>query len=338
MKITTLGIDLAKDVFQLHGVDRHGKIVLQKKLGRKQLPLFLAQLPPCLIGMEACAGSHYWAWRFQGMGHTVRLMHARYVKPYVKTNKNDAQDAEAICEAVTRPHMRFVPMKTVEQQELSALLTVRSLLVRQRTALVNQIRGLFGELGIVFPKKAERVLPKLAELLDPDDPVLTPFSKETFRGLRDDLDALTARIGTLDRTVERLARTHPLARRVQAVPGIGPLSAVALIALLPEASYFDNSRHLAAWLGLVPRQHSSGGKSALGRISKRGNTMLRTLLIHGARSVLRTADRRTDALGVWIRKLKTTRGTNKAAVALAHKNARIVWALLSREVEYTRPA
>ena len=338
MKITTLGIDLAKDVFQLHGVDGRGKTVLQKKLGRKQLSGFLAQLPPCLVGMEACAGSHYWARRFQGMGHTVRLMHAKYVRPYVKTNKSDVRDAEAICEAVGRPDMRFVPVMTVEQQELSALLTVRALLVRQRTALVNQIRGLLGELGIVFPKKAERVLPMLAELLDPENDTLTPFSKETFRGLRDDLAALTARIGTLDRTVERLARSHPLARRVQAVPGIGPLSAVALIALLPEASFFNNSRHLAAWLGLVPRQHSSGGKSTLGRISKRGNTMLRTLLIHGARSVLRTADRRTDALGAWIRKLKTTRGTNKAVVALAHKNARIVWALLARDVEYKRPA
>lgn len=338
MKVTTLGIDLAKDVFQLHGVDSHGKTVLQKKLGRKQLPLFLAQLPPCLIGMEACSGSHYWARTFQGMGHTVRLMHAKYVKPYVKTNKNDARDAEAICEAVRRPGMRFVPVKTVEQQELSALLTVRALLVRQRTALINQIRGLLAELGIVFPRKAERVLPKLADLLDPENSSLTPFSKETFRGLRDDLAALVDRIKAIDGKVILLAKQHPLAQRVDAVPGIGPLSAVALIALLPEASYFENSRHLSAWLGLVPRQHASGGKSALGRISKRGNRMLRTLLIHGARSVVRTADRRTDSLGEWIRKLKCTRGANKAAVALANKNARIVWALLARDVEYQKPA
>ena len=338
MKITTLGIDLAKDVFQLHGVDGHGKTVFQKKLGRKQLSGFLAQLPPCLIGMEACAGSHYWARTFQEMGHTVQLMHAKYVRPYVKTNKNDARDAEAICEAVGRPGMRFVPMKTVEQQELSALLTVRALLVRNRTALINQIRGLLGELGIVFPRKAERVLPMLADLLDPENGSLTPFSKETFQGLRDDLATLSARIEAIDGKVALIAKKHPLAQRIDAVPGIGPLSAVALIALLPEASYFDNSRHLAAWLGLVPRQHSSGGKNALGRISKRGNTMLRTLLIHGARSVVRLADRRTDSLGAWIRKLKTTRGANKAAVALAHKNARIVWALLAREVEYKRPA
>ena len=182
------------------------------------------------------------------------------------------------------------------------------------------------------------MLPKLAELLDPENPALSAFSKATFQDLRDDLSALARRIQTLDRTVEQLARSHPLARRVMAVPGIGPLSAVALIALLPEASYFDNSRHLAAWLGLVPRQRSSGGKNVLCRISKRGNTMLRTLLIHGARSVVRLADRRHDALGVWVRRLKTKRGANKAAVALANKNARVVWALLARDQEYRRTA
>jgi transposase len=338
MKITTLGLDLAKNVFQLHGVDEKGKVVLRKKVMRSRLMAFMVQLPPCLIGMEACAGSHYWARKFQEMGHTVKLMHAKYVRPYVKTNKNDARDAEAICEAVGRPEMRFVPVKTVEQQELSALLTVRALLVKNRTALINQIRGLLMELGIVFPRKAERVLPMLAELVDPEHPDLTPFSKTNFEGLRAHLSDLTTRIKEIDQKVEQLAKDHPIAQRVDAIPGVGPLTAVALIALLPDISFFENSRHLSAWLGLVPRQHSSGGKNSLGRISKRGNQMLRTLLIHGARSVVRTAGMREDSLGAWIRKHEIRGGMNKTVVALAHKNARIVWALLARDREYKVPA
>lgn len=260
------------------------------------------------------------------MGHTVKLMHAKYVKPYVKTNKNDGRDAESICEAVSRPTMRFVPVKTVTQQELSALLSMRALLVKQRTALVNHIRGLLTELGIVFPRSPKKALSGLARLLDPENPTLSPFAKDLFGTLSDQFREIETRIALFDARIHWAHRAHPMCRKLSRVPGIGPITAVALVATLPGIAFFENSRHLSAWLGLVPNQHSSGGR------------MLRTLLIHGARSVVRLADNRTDPLGQWIRRIKIERGVNKAAVALANKTARIVWALLARDQEYKRPA
>ena len=338
MKVTTLGIDIAKSIFHLHGVNERGKTVLDKKVTRSKLLQEVRKLPPCTIGMEACGGAHHWGREFETMGHTVKLMHARYVKPYVQTNKNDGRDAAAICEAVTRPHMRFVPVKTVDQQDMKALLTVRDLLVKQRTALVNQIRGLLSELGIVFPRGAKKVLPELAKVLDGEDSPLTSLARETFRELRDHLKDLERRIAEADKRVARLHKAHAVCQKLSRVPGIGPITAVALVATLPGISFFENGRHLSAWLGLVPRQNSSGGKNRLGRISKRGDRSLRTLLIHGARSVVRLSEGRTDPLGQWIRRLATERGANKAAVALANKNARVVFALLSRDGEYRMPA
>lgn len=338
MKVTTLGIDIAKSVFALHGVDDRGRTVLQKSVTRAKFLETVAKLSPCTIGMEACGGAHHWAREFEKMGHTVKLMHAKYVKPYVKTHKNDGRDAEAICEATGRPNMRFVPVKTVAQQELSALLSMRALLVKQRTALVNHIRGLLTELGLVFPRSPQKALSGLARLLDPENPMLSPFAKELFGTLKDQFQEIEGRIALCDDRILRVHRAHPVCQRLSRIPGIGPVTAVALVATLPGITFFENSRHLSAWLGLVPRQASSGGKTRLGRISKRGDKMLRTLLIHGARSVVRLADRRTDPLGCWIRRLKTERGANKAAVALANKTARVVWALLARDQEYKRPA
>lgn len=338
MKVTTLGIDIAKSVFALHGVDDRGRTVLQKTVTRTRLLETIATLSPCTIGMEACGGAHHWAREFEKMGHTVKLMHARYVKPYVKTHKNDGRDAEAICEAVGRPNMRFVPVKTVAQQELSALLSMRALLVKQRTALVNHIRGLLTEMGIVFPRSPQKAFSGLARLLDPENTALSPFAQELFQTLSDQLAQIGKRIALFDARILRIHRSHPVCQRLSRVPGIGPVTAVALVATLPGIAFFENSRHLSAWLGLVPNQHSSGGKARLGRISKRGDRTLRTLLIHGARSVVRLADHRTDPLGRWIRRLKTERGANKAAVALANKTARVVWALLARDQEYKQPA
>lgn len=338
MKVTTLGIDIAKSVFYLHGVDERGRTVLSRQVPRTRLAETIAKLSPCTIGMEACGGAHHWAREFEKMGHTVKLMHAKYVKPYVKTNKNDGRDAEAICEAVSRPTMRFVPVKTVTQQELSALLSMRALLVKQRTALVNHIRELLTELGIVFPRSPKKALSGLARLLDPENPTLSPFAKDLFGTLSDQFREIETRIALFDARIHRAHRAHPMCRKLSRVPEIGPVTAVALVATLPGIAFFENSRHLSAWLGLVPNQHSSGGRNRLGRISKRGDRMLRTLLIHGARSVVRLADNRTDPLGQWIRRIKIERGVNKAAVALANKTARIVWALLARDQEYKRPA
>ncbi|WP_053765523.1 IS110 family transposase [Leptospirillum ferriphilum] len=338
MKVTTLGIDIAKSLFTLHGVDEKGRVVLQKTVTRARLVETVAKFSPCTIGMEACGGAHHWAREFEKIGHTVKLMHAKYVKAYVKTHKNDGRDAEAICEAVTRPNMRFVPVKTIAQQELSALLSMRALLVKQQTGLINHIRGLMAELGIVFPKGVKKAVLGLVRLLDPENSALSPFSKGLFQTLSDQLAEIGKRIALLNEQILRIHRNHPICQRLSRIPGIGPVTAVALVATLPGITFFENSRHLSAWLGLVPNQHSSGGKPRLGRISKRGDRSLRTLLIHGARSVVRLADRRTDPLGKWICRLKNERGANKAAVALANKTARIVWALLARDQEYKKLA
>jgi transposase len=333
MKITTIGIDLAKAVFQVHGVDGQGKAVLRKQLKRDQMATFFAALPPCLIGMEACGSAHHWARKLQGFGHTVRLMAPQFVKPYVKTNKNDAADAEAICEAVTRPTMRFVPIKNVEQQAVLALHRVRQGLVKARTAQGNQIRGLLSEFGLILPLGLAALHQRVPVLLDQAGDELPGAFRQLVQRMLDHLKDLDRQLGELEVQIQLGHRSNALSRKLEKIPGIGPITASALIASIGDARNFANGRQLAAWLGLVPRQHSTGGKSNLLGISKRGDCYLRTLLIHGARAVIRQAERKINAQG-WLARLLARRNKNVAAVALANKNARTVWALLAHDREF----
>jgi len=338
MYITILGIDLAKNVFQLHGVDARGRAVLSRRVKRGQLLNTVASLPPCVIGMEAGGSSHHWGRAFAQLGHTVKLMNPKYVKAYVKTNKNDGRDAEAICEAVSRPTMRFVSIKTVEHADMQAVHRTRSLFVKHRTAVINQIRGLLAEYGLVIAQSPEKVRPALVRVLDDAESGLSACARDTFAELYEQLKELDSRIERVTHRVECVYRAHPVCRKLAAVPGIGPLTATALLATVGRPQAFHNGRHLAAWLGLVPRQYSSGGKDLLGGISKRGSRYVRTLLIHGARAVVQRAERRTDTQGRWLCALKHRKGTNVAAVALANKNARVVWALLAHDEEYRQLA
>lgn len=334
MQPVTIGIDVGKNLFHVHGVDCRGKRVLRNKFTRRQLPEFIAQLPCCLIGMEACSGAHYWAKRFQALGHEVRLMSPQFVKPYVKSNKNDDLDAEAICEAVTRPNMRFVPIKSDEQLELQQLHRGRSLAVAQRTALVNQLRGFLLEYGVVLPQGIRQVRERLPVVLEDAEVPITDRARGLLARLWHELQHADEHIHYFDRTLERLAAKEPAARRLQSIPGVGPLAATALIAAVGNAENFNNAREFAAWLGLVPRQHSTGGRTRLLGISKRGDTYLRTLLIHGARAALRFVERKSDARSRWAVNLKARRGQNVATVALANKNARTAWAVLTRKEVY----
>lgn len=335
MNVTTLGIDLAKNVFQLHGMDRHGKAVLTKRVTRAKLAETVANIPPCLIGLEACASAHYWARELEKFGHTVRLIAPQFVKPYVKSNKNDARDAEAVCEAVARPGMRFVPAKTVAQQDIQAVHRIRERRVSARTALLNQIRGLLAEYGLVIPLKRNAVSQALPRILEDADNGLTALAREFVAELYEELRALGHAVGTYDAKIERLFKANPVCRRLAEVEGAGPVTATALVAA-GDAGAFQNGRQMAAWLGLVPRQHSSGGKNVLLGISKRGDTYLRTLLIHGARAAVAAAKQKQDARSRWITALAARRGANIAACALANKNTRILWALMARGEEYRK--
>lgn len=326
MNITRIGIDLAKHVFQFHGVDECGHTVLRRRVSRSQLRPFFAQLRPCLVGMEACGSAHYWARELRALGHDVRLIAPQFVAPYRKNDKNDGNDAEAICEAVDRPHMRFVPIKTVAQQAVLTVHRARQLLVAERTALVNQTRGLLAEYGVIVSTSIGALRRAWASLLEA--PELPALAREVFVDLADRLRALDERIAAYDRRVAQLARQTEPAQRLMQVPGVGPVTATAVVATVGDARTFTNGRQFAAWLGLVPRQHSSGGSRRLGRITKRGDVYLRTLLIHGARAVMRQLAHRVDATSRWVMALKARRGFNKAAVALAAKQARVLWALL----------
>jgi transposase len=334
MKIIRIGLDLAKNVFQVHGVDLHGKTGLRRQLRRNQMLEFFKKQSPCLIGMEACASAHYWARTLIAMGHEVKLIAPQFVKPYVKGNKNDANDAEAICEAVGRPNMRFVPVKTVEQQDIQALHRIRQELVHQRTAKVNQIRGLLGEYGIVVEQRVPALRKKLPKILEDAENGLTIDFRVLLDGLRDDLVNLDTRIGSMDQAIQKLAQEHAGAKRLQQLRGIGPITATALIAAIGNGSMFERGRDAAAWCGLVPGQHSSGGKDRLLGISKRGDAYLRTLLIHGARAVIKTAQGKDDRLSRWLQSLCSRRNKNIAAVALANKTMRMAWALLTSEQDY----
>jgi transposase len=333
MKITTIGIDLAKNVFQAHGVNEHGKTEKKKQLKRGQVAEFFANLPPCLIGMEACGSAHYWARRLEGFGHTVKLIAPQFVKPYVKTNKNDAADAEAICEAVARPNMRFVPIKNVEQQAVLSLHRVRQGFVKARTAQANQIRGLLGEFGIIIPQGITNIAKRVPELIEDASNDLPGSFRLLVQRLMDHLKELDKQVDELEVQIKAWHRESAASCKLEKIPGIGPITASALVASIGNAKNFDDGRQLAAWLGLVPKQHSTGGKSKLLGISKRGDSYLRTLLIHGARSVILSASKKVDKSG-WLRKIMERRNPNVAAVALANKNARLVWALLANEREF----
>jgi transposase len=332
--ITVLGIDIAKLVFHVVGMDDSGHVVLRKRIARSELLTFIANLPPLRIGMEACGSAHYWARCFREHGHDVRLIAPQFIKAYVKSPKNDTRDAEAICEAVTRPTMRFVPIKRIEQQDLQALHRIRERLMKARTALVNEIRGLLSEYGIVLPQSLAKFRALIVEKLEDDQTKLTALSTEVFRHLYDEFLALEKRLAYYDEKLTAMGQAHPECQRLQTIPGIGPVSATALIAAIGDVTQFKNGRQLAAWLGLVPREHSTGGKPRLLGISKRGDRYLRKLLVHGARATLRWVDTRSDDRSQWLRALIARRGKNRAAVALANKNARIAWALLAYNQEY----
>jgi transposase len=334
MNITQVGIDLAKAVFQVHGIDVRGKITVRKQLKRSQVVAFFARLTPCLIGMEACGGAHFWARKLMQCGHTVKLIAPQFVKPYVKTNKNDVADAEAICEAVGRPNMRFVPIKNTEQQALLGLHRVRQGFVIERTAQANQIRGLLAEFGMVMPAGIGCIERKLPEFLEDAENGLSEVSRALFSRLLEHFRALNRQVQELEREINAWHREDTASQRLQAIPGIGPLTASALVASVGNANAFHNARQFAAWLGLVPRQNSSGGKTKLLGISKRGDTYLRTLLIHGARSVLLSAKRHPDRASGWLARVASRRNPNIAAVALANKNARVVWAMLAHGRDY----
>jgi transposase len=341
MQVTALGIDLAKAVFQLHGVDRHGKAVLRKKLSRGQLLTFVANLPCCQIGMEACGGASYWAREFRKLGHEVKLIAPQFVRPYVKSNKNDAADAEAICEALLRPHMRFVTPKSVDQQDLQSLNRIRSRLVAARTALINEARGLLGEYGVVLPKGSSWVRKRLAESVDQAlaEAKMTTMSRRLFEDLLEELAVLEVRIKRYDAQVQAIHRSHPVCQRLARIPGVGPVTTTAVVGAVGDPLAFKNGRQFAAWLGLVPRQYSSGGKERLLGISKRGDVHLRTLLIHGARTVIRHRDENAqDKRGKWLNSLIERRGVNRATVALANKNARSMWVLMARGEDYREAA
>lgn len=336
MKITTIGIDLAKAVFQVHGVDERGKVLLRKQLKRKDVAGFFANLQPCLIGMEACGSAHYWGRTLSGLGHTVRLMAPQFVKPYVKTNKNDRSDAEAICEAVGRPNMRFVPIKNVEMQAVLALHRARQGFVKARTAQANQIRGLLAEFGIVIAKGIGHIGVRLAEILEDGDNALPGLMRQLIARLGENLKELHTQVAELEGQIKLWHRDNEQSRKLEAIAGIGPITASAFVATVGDVKSFKNARQVPAWLGMVPRHEGTGGKATLGRISKRGDVYLRTMLIHGARTVIAQLERKRDASDGWLHKLVARRNKNIAAVALAAKNARIAWAVLAHERSYQR--
>jgi transposase len=328
MEIKRVGLDLAKRAIQLHGVDRHDRVVFKRSVKRVEVLKLFATLPPCLIGMEACSGAHFWARELSKLGHTVRLIAVKHVKPYLQGQKNDSNDAAAICEAVSRPNMRFVTMKTVPQQDLQALHRIRSQCLQQRTAKVNLIRGLLAEYGIVIAQQVNQLRSALPELLEDAQNGLSADFRQLLAQLRSDLVYADERIAELTEQIERHAAGDQNTRRLLALPGIGPISASALVAAVGDGSAFTNGRCMAAFLGLTPRQHSTGGKTTLLGIHKRGDSYVRSLLVHGARAVQRAAVNKTDPRSQWLNDLGRRRHKNIATVAQANKTARIAWAVL----------
>jgi transposase len=331
-EVTTIGLDLAKHVFQVHGIDAEGAVVLRKQLRRGQVLSFFSRLPRCLVGMEACATAHYWARELGALGHEVRLMPAQYVKAYVKRNKNDAADAAAICEAVMRPTMRFVPVKTAEQQAALLLHRGRERLVRQRTGLVNALRAHLAEFGVVAPQGLRNVGKLIAIVRDEDDARLPDLGRAVLQVLATQIEQLNAAVAALEQQLMAWHKSNPVSQRLATIPGIGPIIATAIAATVADPVAFRSGREFAAWLGLVPRQNSTGGKTRLGGISKRGNQYLRRLLINGASAnLLRSKTTNADP---WVIGLRRRRPSMVVTVAVANKTARIAWAVMQRQKNY----
>jgi transposase len=337
MKITTIGLDIAISVFHLYAVNKMGRFVNKKQLKRAQLLRYFARLEPCVIAMEACGGANHWARQMQALGHEVKLIAPQYVKPYVKGNKNDYNDAEAIAEAAQRPTMRFVPIKCVEQQDIQNLHCQRERLKKARTALVNQVRGLLAEYGVVLNKGIGAVRKGLPEILEDAENGLTMRSRELFSEMLEQLRLLDEQFKHSEKQIEVSNRGNETCRRLDEILGVGPITASAVYAAGGDGKDFVNGRHFSAWIGLVPGQHSTGGKPTLLGISKRGNVYLRTLFIHGARAVLQHCGAKTDRFSLWAQALVERRGHNKACVAVANKMARMAWVIMAR-VESYRPA
>ena len=347
-KVSTIGLDIAKNVFQVHGVDDEGQVVIRRKLRRRQVLTFFAKLPPCLIGMEACATSHYWARELRKLGHEVRLMPARYVKPYVKRNSetetrmiqwiirpsNDAADAEAICEAVTRPTMRFVPVKTEEQQSVLMLHRTRDLFMRQRTALINAIRSHLAEFGIVAGVGRNGVEVLLDLIRKGEDDRVPPTARDCLMALAAQLDLVKRQILEADRRVNAWHRSNSTSKRLEAIPSVGPLIASALVASVPDPHLFRSGRDMSAWIGIVPKENSTGGKQRLGSISKAGNRYLRKLLFVGALAVIKRVKKQGHSQHPWLASLLGRQPVKVAAIALANKVVRIAWAMMTRNETY----
>jgi transposase len=337
MKIARVGLDIAKQAFQVHGVDEHENPRLRKQLRRENVLQFFAQLPACVVGMEACASSHYWARELTKLGHTVKLIAAQFVISYRTSGKNDANDAEAICEAVGRPKMHFVAVKTQEQQSVLTVHRARSLVVANRTAQVNQIRGLLGEFGLVVPKGPARLRRELPRIIEDAENGLPELARQILDKLRVQFRIFDAQVAEYDQLIREIAVASEPARRLMKVEAIGPQTATALVASMGDPHAFDSGRNYAASIGLTPRQRSTGGKQKLGAITRQGDSYVRTLLVHGARAYLRVVGKKTDRKSAWARGLLERRHVNIAAVALAAKHARIAWAILAHGTEY-RPA
>ena len=335
-EVVTVGLDIAKSVFQVHGVDSAGEVAVRRQLRRPQVLVFFAKLPPCLIGIEACATAHYWARELAALGHQVRLMPPSYVKPYVKRQKNDAADAEAICEAVTRPTMRFVEVKSPAQQSVMVLHRVRQTLMRQRILLSNTIRAHMAEFGLAAPIGREG-LQGLIQLIEAGDPRVPDEATICLEFLVAQLRLVNVQVLETDRKIRTSARSTEVGRRLMTIPGVGPVLASALVATVAEPKAFKSGRNLAAWIGLVPRQNSSGGKERLGGITKQGDRYLRQLLVVGALAVVRYAERH-GTRRPWLVQLLAKRPTKVATVALANKIARIVWAIMTNGESYREPA
>ena len=334
-EITRVAVDLAKRIFHVTAMDGDGNVVERKQLRRPGLQSYLARLPSgCIVAMEACGGAHHWGRLAARHGHRVRLMNAHFVTPYVKSNKSDVNDADAIAEASSRPTMRFVGLKSVEQEHVQHVHRARQLVVRNRTPQTNQIHGMLLEYGIESPKSIGPLLRRLEAVLEDAENELLAQTRALLNELGDELRRLNERVKHFDGQIEALARQMPACERLMTIPGIGVMTATALVAAVGDASVFRNGRELAAWLGLVPRQRSTGGRPTLLGISKRGDRYLRTLLIHGARSAMRVAPHRTDRRSRWALAVEARRGKNLAAVALANKNARTAWALLARRESF----
>ena len=335
MSIAYVGLDLAKNVFQVHCSDNNGRVLLRKRLPRLQLLEFFANLPACTVAMEACATAHYWGRKFERFGHAIRLIAPQFVKPFVKSNKNDSADAEAICEAVQRPTMRFVPLKSVEQQAILAIHRARDGFVKARTAQANQLRGLLAEFGVTIPVTIRALYKGVVEAIARESDDLPVTMKELCQALLQRLREIDEQISALEVTIVRWHRQSELSKMLETIPGIGPISATAIVGNIGDGRCFKNGRQFAAWLGLVPRQYSSGGAERLLGISKRGDAYLRRLLVHGARVLVRWAINRGKP-EAWLTKVTLRRNPNIAAIAMANKNARIAWALLHHAQKFER--